>query len=220
MRHTAGVTGVVAALLLVIVVVGGLVVGTREPTPGRADVPADVPPAAAGPVTDVASTASGLGIPEDFLRAYLDATETVGAELPDCGLRWNTLAGLGHAESRHGTYGVVDGKIIGPPLDGTGGFMKITDTDDGRLDGDRTFDRAVGPLQFLPDSWRMYGDGGDPQNIADAAVAAGRLMCSGGRDLATADGWTDAVYAYNFSDRYLADVRDAAANYALGQSTD
>jgi hypothetical protein len=43
-------------------------------------------------------------------------------------------------------------------------------------------------------------------------------MCAGDRDLSTAEDWTRAVFAYNHSDRYLADVRDAAANYALGQS--
>ncbi|WP_315146933.1 lytic transglycosylase domain-containing protein [Corynebacterium variabile] len=217
MRRSAGCVGVVAALVLVIVVVGALVVGTRDSGPDRLQVPADVPPAAAGPVEDVAGTASALRIPEDFLTSYLDATETVSAELPDCGLRWNTLAGLGYAESHHGTYGVEDGKIIGPRLDGTGGFMEIPDTDDGRLDGDTEYDRALGPLQFLPDSWRLYGDG-DPQDIADAAVAAGRLLCAGDRDLSTSEDWAGAVFAYNHSDRYLADVRDAAANYALGQS--
>jgi membrane-bound lytic murein transglycosylase B len=75
----------------------------------------------------------------------------------------------------------------------------------------------VGPLQFLPESWRQFGDGGDPQNIADAAPAAARLLCSGDRDLRDPQDWTDAVFAYNRSGQYLADVRDAAANYALGQ---
>lgn len=220
MRHTVGVTGVVAALLLVVVVVGGLVVGIRDRTPQRQAVPDTVPPAVAAAVADdaVADTASTLRIPEDFLRAYLHGAQVLAGDRPGCHLSWNTLAGLGWIESKHGTYGVVDGKIIGPPLDGTGGFMKIADTDGGRLDGDRTWDRAVGPMQFLPGSWRLFGGGGDPQDITDAAVAAGRLLCSGSRDLATAQDWTDAVYAYNRSGEYLAGVRDAAADYALGQS--
>lgn len=223
MRRTAGVAGVVCALLLVIVVVGGVVVGVRNQEPSRVAVPDTVPPAAAAVVdpTDadaVADTASALRIPEDFLRAYLTGARRADARHPDCHLTWNTLAGLGYSESHHGTYGVVDGKIIGPALDGTNGFMEIRDTDRGRLDDDRRYDRAVGPLQFLPASWKIYGAGGDPQDIADAAVAAGRLLCSGGRDLATADGWSEAVFAYNHSDEYLAGVRDAAANYAVGQS--
>lgn len=218
MRGAAGAIGVVCALALVIVVVGGLVVGGRDTGPERVPVTENVPPPAAAPVDDVAETASSLRIPENFLTAYLDAAEVLTEEQPACHLEWNTVAGLGYAESHHGSYGVVDGKIIGPPLDGSEGFMEIPDTGGGVLDGDTEYDRAVGPLQFLPDSWRIFGDGGDPQNIADAAVAAGRLLCSDDRDLATADGWSEAVFSYNRSGRYLTDVRDAAANYALGQS--
>jgi len=215
--------GALFALLLV-VVVGGVVVGARStPAPERSAVPESVPPAAAAPLDPddpaaVSDTADRLGIPEEFLLAYLTGAARAAEEHPGCNLRWNTLAGLGYNESHHGTYGVVDGAIIGPRLDGTGGFMRIPDTDRGRLDGDRHFDRAVGPLQFLPDSWRMFGDGGDPQNIRDAAVAAGRLLCSGDRDLDTPEGWSEAVYAYNRSEEYLTGVRDAAANYAVGQA--
>lgn len=225
MRSPAGIIGVTAALLLVIVVVGGLLVGTRTAGPGRIAVPDHVPPASAAPVDPddadvVAQLASTVAVPVDFLHAYLVAAQLMTAEFPGCHLVWNTLAGLGQIESRHGRYGVVDGKIIGPQLNGSGSFMKIADTDGGRLDGDREFDRAVGPMQFLPGSWRLYGDGGDPQDIADAAPAAGRLLCSGRRDLSVPGDWAEAVFAYNHSGEYLAGVRDAAANYAVGQSAD
>lgn len=228
MRRATGVlggVGVLAAILGVIVVVGATVVGLQDRGPERLEIPADVPPAAAAPVdpddaTAVSDTASDLGIPADFLHAYLVAAHTVGEETPGCHLVWNTLAGLGQAESRHGSYGVVDGRIIGPQLNGTGGFMEIPDTDHGVLDGDDAFDRAVGPLQFLPDSWRIYGAGGDPQNIDDAAAAAGRLMCDHDRDLGRSEGWAEAVFAYNRSGEYLTTVRDAAANYALGQAAE
>ena len=33
-------------------------------------------------------------------------------------------------------------------------------------------------------------------------------------DLTTADGWTDAIYAYNQSDAYIRQVRDQATAYA------
>ncbi|AGP31255.1 lysozyme family protein [Corynebacterium terpenotabidum] len=217
MRTSAGVTGLLCALLLVIVVVGGLVVGVGDRDDDRIDIPEDVPPADAGDVADVAGTASSLDISEDFLVAYLAGAESAATEYPDCHLAWNTLAGIGYVESRHGSYGVRNGRITGPALDGSGGFMEIPDTDDGRLDGDREYDRAVGPMQFLPDSWRMLGDGGDPQDITDAAPAAARLLCAGGRDLATPEGWSEAVLAYNRSGEYLTTVRDAAANYAVGQ---
>lgn len=219
----AGVVGVVCTLLLVVTVIGGLVLAVRDRAPERVTVPDTVPPAAAAPVDPddaaaVADTASALKIPERFLRAYLVAARTAATEHPDCHLRWNTLAGLGWSESHHGTYGVVDGEIVGPRLDGSAGFMEIPDTDRGRLDGDRRYDRAVGPLQFLPGSWEIYGAGGDPQDIDDAAPAAGRLLCAGGRDLDDPADWSEAVFAYNHSDEYLAGVRDAAANYAVGQS--
>lgn len=52
------------------------------------------------------------------------------------------------------------------------------DTDRGSLDRDPTYDRAVGPMQFIPGTWRRVGvdangDGvKDPQDIGDAATAA------------------------------------------------
>jgi membrane-bound lytic murein transglycosylase B len=217
-RAGATAVTVVTALVMVIVVVGVVVVGTRDTGPSREPVPDNVPPQAAAVPADPAATAAELAIPSEFLDAYLAGTRTADAENPDCHLVWNTLAGLGWVESKHGSYGKdAHGAIVGPKLDGTGGFMDIPDTDHGKLDGDRDHDRAVGPLQFLPESWRQFGDGGDPQNIADAAPAAARLLCSGDRDLRDPQDWTDAVFAYNRSGQYLADVRDAAANYALGQ---
>ena len=35
--------------------------------------------------------------------------------------------------------------------------------------------RAAGPMQFLPGTWAVYGAGGNPHNINDATLAAGRL---------------------------------------------
>lgn len=79
-------------------------------------------------------------------------------------------------------------------------------------------------MQFIPETWRRHGidasgDGvADPHHIDDAAASSARLLCSGGRDLATPEGWTSAIRSYNQSDQYVRDVRDAAANYALNQS--
>lgn len=222
MRQVIGAVTLIGAVVLIIVTVGAILVGGRETVADRLVVPDNVPPAAAAPVdpsnpVEMQATATALRIPVDFLYAYVRGASVAAAEQPACNLAWNTLAGLGYSESHHGSYGVVNGKIIGPQLNGSGGFMEIPDTDDGRLDGDPDYDRAVGPLQFLPDSWRIYGAEGDPQNIADAAIAAGRLLCDQERDLATSMGWAKAIFAYNHSDEYLIGVRDAAANYALGQ---
>ncbi|GAP56692.1 hypothetical protein AHiyo6_32570, partial [Arthrobacter sp. Hiyo6] len=81
--------------------------------------------------------------------------------------------------------------ITGPSLNGVG-FAAIPDTDEGVLDGDPEWDHAVGPMQFIPATWREVGRDGngdgvaDPLNIDDAALSAASYLCAGGRDLATA----------------------------------
>lgn len=168
-------------------------------------------------------------VPARALAAYGRAEMWMRAEHPDCHLSWGTLAGIGRVESRHGGFGGArigaDGTatrpIIGVPLDGSPGVQEIRDTDGGRLDGDTAWDRAVGPLQFLPETWQRWGaravrDGKppDPQNIDDAALAAARFLCSGERDLRTAHGWWDAVLAYNRSVEYGRNVFSGADAYA------
>jgi len=77
------------------------------------------------------------------------------------------------------------------------------DTDGGMLDGDTTWDRAVGPFQFIPSTWaRWKADGNadgvaDPQNIEDAALAAGRYLCAGGTNLADGTGWWRTILSYD-----------------------
>ena len=98
--------------------------------------------------------------------------------------------------------------VLGPVLDGSD-YAEIPDTDNGRGTGNRTWDRALGPLQLLPASWRVAGmdaDGDgrrDPQNVYDAAGAAMVYLCDGGRDLGTRKGLEEAVLAYNHSRDYL-----------------
>ncbi len=135
----------------------------------------------------------GLDFPLVVLDAYVRAALTLAFENPSCGLRWQALAGIGRTESGHGTFGgavvgpsgQVSRPIIGIPLDGNNGTQAIGDTDGGELDGDPTVDRAVGPMQFIPTSWRAFGRDGngdgqrDPQNLYDAATAAGVLLCRG-----------------------------------------
>ena len=73
-------------------------------------------------------------------------------------------------------------------------------------------------VPFLEAGQRLWADDvADPQNIEDAAASAVRLLCADGRDLATPEGWTDAVASYNRSGVYIGDVHDAAAHYAVGQ---
>ncbi|PXY21462.1 murein transglycosylase [Prauserella muralis] len=173
--------------------------------------------------------AASTGVPARALAAYGRAEMWMRGERPGCHLSWGTLAGIGRVESHHGTLdgnglrgdGTPHRPIIGVPLDGSPGVRRIADTDGGRLDGDRRWDRAVGPMQFLPSTWQRWGgravrDGArpDPQNIDDAALAAARYLCWNGRDLRTPVGWWDAVLTYNNSVDYARDVFSGAAAYA------
>ena len=171
--------------------------------------------------------AERTGIPPRVLRAYAGASMQVATEAPDCGLGWNTLAGIGHVESEHGTIhgsqiggdGVARPAIIGIPLTGET-TMQIRDTDDGALDGDTVWDRAVGPMQFIPTTWEEWGADGngdgvrDPQNIDDSALAAARYLCHAGGDLRQPDNWIAAIHAYNPTVEYNNRVADAAEHYA------
>ena len=152
------------------------------------------------------------------LRAY--ATAELQAPR-GCGLGWTTLAGIGWVESQHGTLGGLrlgsDGRpnrqIDGPVLDGSGDVAAVP--------GDAgSWQRATGPLQFIPSSWERWGSDGDrdgvadPQDIDDAAYAAARYLCASGADLATGSGWSAAIFSYNHSDAYVRSVYDAAQAYA------
>ncbi|MGR6967823.1 lytic murein transglycosylase [Geodermatophilus sp. URMC 61] len=185
------------------------------------------PSSPSSPSSSAAAAASGLaagGIPSVAKAAYDSAVATAPAE---CGIEWSLVAAIGRVESNHGRFaGAVlrtDGRsaprIIGIPLDGTGTAL-IRDTDGGRLDGDTVFDRAVGPMQFIPSTWARYasdgdGDGSsDPFDIQDAARATARYLCAASGDLTTVNGQRRAVLAYNHSDSYVATVLTLAARYA------
>ena len=220
-----------AAVVLVLLVgagVAGVVVATRrgpDTTPGYAQpVTAPVPADAAARIAWAAEREGTTGVPARVLVAGAGAEAAARTELADCGLSWVTLAGLGRVESNHGRYGgaVVDAAgrpsapIRGPELDGTAGNREIRDTDGGRLDGDTTYDRAVGPLQFIPTTWARFGADGDadgasdPDDLDDAALAAARYLCADERDLRRGDDWRAAVLAYNRSQAYVDRVRREA----------
>jgi hypothetical protein len=176
------------------------------------------------------SALASSGIPEVAVRAYEAAEATLAAEDPGCGLAWWLLAGIGRVESNHGQFaGAVlleDGTsappVVGIPLDGRPGVALIRDTDGGALDGDTTFDRAVGPMQFIPSTWagsQADGDGdgtADPHDLDDAALASGRYLCAGEADLTTEAGLRAAVFRYNHSDAYVDLVLAVGRAYASG----
>ncbi|MGW5721577.1 lytic transglycosylase domain-containing protein [Amycolatopsis sp. NPDC003865] len=169
-----------------------------------------------------------LGIPATALAAYKNAADILGRELPACHIDWALIASIGRIESNHARGGYVDANgttrepILGPQLNGQGGFAAIPDTDHGELDTDPVWDRAVGPTQFIPATWKGYasdgnGDGkSDPNNLFDAALATGRYLCSGGFDLANPDQLRGAIYRYNNSDTYVNTVILWAEAYRNG----
>jgi membrane-bound lytic murein transglycosylase B len=208
-------------------------VPTVDVSPGAVAPPAPPQPQAGAAGEDPLRTwatrvAARTDVPARALMAYGNAELVLRSTEPACRLSWATLAGIGRVESNHGRFGGAtlrdDGRpskpIIGVPLDGSVGVKAIRDTDGGRFDGDPKVDRAVGPMQFIPSTWRRWTsdanlDGvGDPQQIDDAALAAGRYLCAGNRDLATPKDWWAAVFSYNNSVPYGQKVFGLADNYA------
>lgn len=173
---------------------------------------------------DTPTLTGAVAIPDIALAAYKGAEARAAQLFPGCYVPWQVLAGIGKVESGHGTYagadavidddGTVKKSILGPRLIGGEGISEILDTDGGRLDGDRTYDRAVGPLQFIPTSWAAYGQDAngdnvrDPNNFHDAALSAVAHLC----DTSPGDYRTDttalaqALYAYNRSPVYVSTV--------------
>lgn len=199
--------------------------GRRTAPPGSAPTGTAARSAAARPQDGTTVPVLGpdhLGIPARVLAAYQRAEATTTHDDAGCHLRWWVLAGIGRIEASHAEGGRLDvhgsavPPIFGPVLNGQPGMAAVADTDGGRLDADPVWDRAVGPMQFLPGSWQVYGAGGDPQNVDDAALAAARYLCAGGADLAVAPQLERAVFNYNHSDVYVADVLGWAHGYERG----
>jgi membrane-bound lytic murein transglycosylase B len=171
------------------------------------------------PGSDRTSTHAS-GIPQVALTAYQRSAAVINAADPSCRLDWSLLGAIGQVESDHGQvggsrlngHGVAHPAIIGPRLDGRHGTSLVRDTDAGRLDGDRRFDRAVGPMQFLPSTWAAVavdGDGDgrrDVQDINDAALGSAVYLCADHDDLATKAGKRAALLRYNHSHAYVTSV--------------
>ncbi|KJL29688.1 hypothetical protein RL72_00318 [Microbacterium azadirachtae] len=215
---------------------------TPTPTPSRTPVrvqptPAQATPgslaAADRPVAELADPAwvtriaKAGNIPERALAAYAGAALAANETHSGCGIGWNTLAAIGFVESEHGSMngatlrpdGTVAPAIIGIPLDGNG-TNPVPDTDQGRIDGDTVWDRAVGPMQFIPSTWAETGQDGnrdgktDVNQIDDAALAAAMHLCDVGGDLTVSANWIAAIGAYNPSVEYNNRVADAASHFA------
>ena len=174
-------------------------------------------------------TATAAGIPEPAVRAYAVATLREGRDQPGCHLGWTTLAGIGWVESQHGTIGgrvlEQDGRsdrpVLGPALDGRDSPRPRIRSGHGG-----GWERAVGPLQFLPSTWERWAADGDgdgrrrPAGPRRRRPGRGPLPMWGGSDLATGAGWAAAVRAYNHADAYVRAVYDAASTYATRTASD
>ncbi|MEU8384961.1 lytic transglycosylase domain-containing protein [Streptosporangium sp. NPDC048865] len=105
------------------------------------------------------------------------------------GLSWTVLAAIGQVESSHG-------RNNGPSSAG-----------------------ALGPMQFMPATWKAYGVDGDSDGVADiwnpydAVPGAANYLCAngagrGGKKL------EKAIWFYNHSWSYVAKVMAVSRGYA------
>jgi hypothetical protein len=106
------------------------------------------------------------------------------------GLSWTVLAAIGQIESG-------DGANIGPSSAG-----------------------ALGPMQFLPSTWAVWGTDGfgqtgtpDIMNPYDAVPSAARMLCADGAASGPA-GLRAAIFDYNHAQWYVNEVLGLAAEYA------
>jgi hypothetical protein len=107
------------------------------------------------------------------------------------GLSWTVLAAIGQIESG-------DGANDGPSTAG-----------------------ALGPMQFLPSTWAVYGidafgQTGPPNimNPYDAVASAASMLCADGATAGGSDSLADAIFDYNPATWYVNDVLGLAAEYA------
>ena len=126
-------------------------------------------------------------VPPDFLDVYRGAAATCR------GLSWTVLAAIGSIESDHGRS-----------------------TAEGVRSG-ANFAGAMGPMQFLAETWAAYGsdgdgDGGrDVYNAVDAFHGAANYLCAMGAG--TVAQLADAIWAYNPAGWYVDDVLVLALRY-------
>ena len=218
----------------------------EEPLPEGAEVPDEAieAPASvssgdglglgvAGDTKQIIASSSTNGIPEAALAAYQRAESVINSADENCNLTWQLIAAIGRVESNHGRFGgnaldddgIAQPGIYGIALDGTNNTSVIRDTDAAQFDNDSVYDRAVGPMQFIPSTWSVVGVDADgdgqrnPQDIDDASLATAVYLCSGDDDLSTTAGQRSAVYRYNHSQAYVDLVLSIMDAYLDGDFT-
>jgi membrane-bound lytic murein transglycosylase B len=83
--------------------------------------------------------------------------------------------------------------------------IHLVETKFGRVKSDSVAG-AKGPMQFIPSTWRIYGNGGDIHDPHDAILAAANLLHNNGAP----PRYAPALRAYNDSGLYV----DAVTRYA------
>jgi cell wall-associated NlpC family hydrolase len=158
-----------------------------------------------GAGVDAATFASGAGVsqipPEALTRVPAIALGVYARAATVCnGLSWSVLAAVGTVESGNGTSDLPGVRSGRNPAG------------------------AEGPMQFEPATFEEYdlpvppggADPPSPYDLVDAAYAAARMLCADGAgDLATL---VQALYEYNHSGSYVAEVLSVARSYGLGSS--
>ncbi|MFC7502348.1 lytic murein transglycosylase [Nocardioides sp. CPCC 206347] len=237
---TASVAGIgsVAAPVIAAEGPGQVTDGTSVPEesiedPASFSDPANVEGLNGGNEAGIISAASTNAIPAAALAAYQRAETVINSADESCNITWQLIAAIGRVESNHGRFGgnvlnddgVATPGIYGLPLNGTKNTQAISDTDAGVYDNDAKWDRAVGPMQFIPSTWQVVGVDADddaarnPQDIDDAALAAAVYLCSGDGDLSTVVGQRASVYRYNHSQAYVDLVLKIMNAYLEGDFT-
>lgn len=173
----------------------GAAVGLAAAVVGMAILASAASLLGAGGSAPAASSAATAQIPPAMLALYQEAAATCP------GLPWTVLAAIGTVESDNGQ-------------------SNLPGIHSGANDAG-----AEGPMQFEPATFAAYDEPPPPEGAlppspydpTDAVYAAARLLCangaSGGADIA------GAVYAYNHSATYVAQVLALAQFYA-GTSAD
>lgn len=178
----------VGGAALAVVLLGTAVVGPAVALFGAGAVG----PGASDTAADTTADTAAAGIPAAMLALYQEAAATCP------GLPWTVLAAVGTVESDNGQSS----------LPGVHGGANAAG--------------AEGPMQFLAATFAAYAEpvppgGADPPSPydpTDAVYAAARLLCAngaaGGVDIAA------ALYAYNHSEAYVAQVLALAQSYGTG----
>jgi cell wall-associated NlpC family hydrolase len=148
------------------------------------------PSTAASDLADSPSAVALADIPPAYLALYLDAARTC------VGLPWGVLAGIGTVESDNGQ------------------------SDAPGVHSGANFAGAEGPMQFEPATFTEYAVDADPSvplsvyDPTDAIYTAAAMLCANGAASGTQAGISQAVFAYNHSQAYVADVLAWAARYS------